>query len=125
MVVMTRERRRGMNREALVPMLEAGEEAGCLNLSEFSALIQDLELEDEELENLYQELEERGISLSDDCGRATAGRRDLRQRRPSRPRHRLAAAVPQRSGRYPLLTAAEEVELAKLIERATSRRRTG
>ena len=39
-----------MSRETLTPLLEAGEEAGCLNLSEFSAVIQDLELDDDELE---------------------------------------------------------------------------
>ena len=33
-----------MSREALAPMLDAGEEAGCLNLSEFSSAVQDLEL---------------------------------------------------------------------------------
>ena len=106
-----------MNRETLVPMLDAGEEAGCLNLSEFSAAIQDLELEDEELETLYQELEERGISLSDDCGRATAAGATYVN-------GDLAAATTDslqlflnEAGRYPLLTAAEEVELAKRIER--------
>src|SRR6186713_15881 len=61
-----------MSRETLAPMLEAGEEAGCLNLSEFSAAVQDLELEDDELEALYTELEERSIKLTDDCGRAGA-----------------------------------------------------
>jgi RNA polymerase primary sigma factor len=106
-----------MSRETLVPMLEAGEEAGCLNLSEFSAAIQDLELEDEELETLYQELEERGISLSDDCGRATAADATYIN-------GDLAAATTDslqlflnEAGRYPLLTAAEEVDLAKKIER--------
>ena len=52
-----------MSRETLVPLLEIGEEAGCLNLSEFSTAIQELELDDEELEALYAELEERNISL--------------------------------------------------------------
>ena len=61
-----------MSRETLVPLLESGEEAGCLNLSEFSAAVQELELEDEELEALYAELDERNISLSDDCGRTVA-----------------------------------------------------
>ena len=98
-------------------MLDAGEEAGCLNLSEFSAAVQDLELEDEELETLYQELEERGISLSDDCGRASAAEATYVN-------GDLAAATTDslqlflnEAGRYPLLTAAEEVELAKRIER--------
>ncbi len=76
-----------MGRETLAPILDAGEEAGCLNLSEFSAAVQDLELDDDELEALYAEVEERGISLSDDCGRATAPepRTSTATSRPRRP----------------------------------------
>ncbi len=111
-----------MSRETLAPMLDAGEEAGCLNLSEFSAAIQDLELEDEELETLYQELEERGISLSDDCGRATRRRRDLRQRRPRGGDHRLAAALPQRGGALP---AADRCRGGRAREADRARRRRG
>jgi RNA polymerase primary sigma factor len=103
--------------DTLAPLLEAGEEAGCLNLSQFSAAVQDLELDEDELEALYTELEQRGITLSDDCGRnsrdsATYINGDL------------AAATTDslqlflnEAGRYPLLTAAEEVELAKRVER--------
>ena len=105
-----------MSRETLAPILDAGEEAGCLNLSEFSAALQDLELEEDELEALYAELEERGITLSDDCGRATAGE-------PTYVNGDLANATTDslqlflnEAGRYALLTAAEEVELAKKIE---------
>jgi RNA polymerase primary sigma factor len=103
--------------DTLAPLLEAGEEAGCLNLSQFSAAVQDLELDEAELEALYADMEQRGISLSDDCGResrdsATYVNGDL------------AAATTDslqlflnEAGRYPLLTAAEEVELAKRVER--------
>ena len=105
-----------MSRETLAPILDAGEEAGCLNLSEFSAALQDLELEEDELEALYAELEERGITLSDDCSRATAGE-------PTYVNGDLASATTDslqlflnEAGRYALLTAAEEVELAKRIE---------
>jgi len=109
-----------MSHENLAPLLEAGEEAGCLNLSEFSAAVQELELGEEELETLYAELEERGIALSDDCARAVG----------AEPRNEttyvngdLATATTDslqlflnETGRYPLLTAAEEVELAKRVE---------
>jgi RNA polymerase primary sigma factor len=105
-----------MSRETLAPILDAGEEAGCLNLSEFSAALQDQELEEDELEALYAELEERGISLSDDCGRMTAAE-------PTYVNGDLASATTDslqlflnEAGRYALLTAAEEVELAKRIE---------
>ena len=97
-------------------LLERGEEQGCLNLSEFSEFIQEHELEDEELESLHHQLEERGIELTDDCGQnkedSTYVNGDL------------AAATTDalqlflnEAARYPLLTAAEEVELAKRIER--------
>jgi RNA polymerase primary sigma factor len=101
----------------LAPLLEAGEEAGCLNLSQFSAAVQDLELDEDELETLYAELEQRGITLSDDCGResrdsATYINGDLATATTDSLQLFLNEA-----GRYPLLTAAEEVELAKRIER--------
>ena len=105
-----------MSRETLAPILDAGEEAGCLNLSEFSAAVQDLELEEDELEALYAEVEERNITLSDDCGHARATDATYVN-------GDLASATTDslqlflnEAGRYPLLTAAEEVELAKKIE---------
>jgi RNA polymerase primary sigma factor len=106
-----------MSRESLAPLLDAGEEAGCLNLSEFSAAIQEADLAEEELEAVYAEVEERSISLTDDCGREEAAA-------PTYVNGDLAAATTDslqlflnEAGRYPLLTAAEEVELAKLVER--------
>ena len=106
-----------MSRETLGPLLDTGEEAGCLNLSQFSAAIQDLELEDDELEALYTELEERHITLSDDCGRTD------RTAELTYVNGDLAAATTDslqlflnEAGRYPLLTAAEEVELSKHVE---------
>jgi RNA polymerase primary sigma factor len=105
-----------MSREILGPILDAGEESGCLNLSQFSAAVQDLELDEEELEALYAELEERGIALSDDCGRQTAVDATYVN-------GDLASATTDslqlflnEAGRYALLSAAEEVELAKKIE---------
>ena len=105
-----------MSRATLVPMLDAGEAEGCLNLSEFSAAVQDLDLEEDELEALYAEVEERGISLTDDCGRvsetdATYVNGDLANATTDSLQLFLNEA-----GRYPLLSAAEEAELAKKIE---------
>ena len=113
----TRESVDPMSTEALKPLLDAGEEAGCVNLSEFSQLIQEMELDDDQLEALYAELEERHITLTDDCGRqlesdSTYVNGDLA--------HMTTDSLQlflNEAGRYPLLTAAEEVELAKLVER--------
>jgi RNA polymerase primary sigma factor len=103
-------------RETLGPLLEAGEEAGCLNLSQFSAVIQELELDDDELEAVYQELEQRNIALTDDCGReSTADATYVNGDLATATTDSLQLFLNE-AGRYPLLTAAEEVELAKKIE---------
>jgi RNA polymerase primary sigma factor len=102
----------------ITAMLERGEELGCLNLSEFSELVQEAELDDKALEALYKQLEERGIDLADDCGRA------LTEAEGTYVNGDLVAATTDalqlflnEAAKYPLLTAAEEVELAKAIER--------
>jgi RNA polymerase primary sigma factor len=105
-----------MSREILGPILDAGEEAGCLNLSQFSAAVQDLELDEAELETLYAELEERGISLSDDCGRQSAGDATYVNGDLATATTDSLQLFLNEAGRYALLSAAEEVELAKKIE---------
>src|SRR4029453_1505839 len=105
-----------MSRENLTPILEAGEEAGCLNLSQLSAAVQDLELDEEELEALYAELEERGIALSDDCGRETAGGATYVNGDLATATTDSLQLFLNEAGKYALLSAAEEVELAKRIE---------
>jgi RNA polymerase primary sigma factor len=99
-------------------LLERGEEVGCLNLSEFSAFLQEAELEDEEIDALHAQLDERGIELTDDCGRVES------KDESTYVNGDLAVATTDalqlflnEAARWPLLTAAEEVELAKRIER--------
>src|SRR5437016_3010893 len=106
-----------MTEDHLTSLLEQGEAEGCINLSAFSELTQELELDVEELEGLYEQLDERGIALTDDCG--VGGRADSTYVNGD-----LAVATTDalqlflnEAGRYPLLTAAEEVELAKRVER--------
>jgi RNA polymerase primary sigma factor len=93
-------------REEVKALLDEGEEHdGCIDLSRVSDVIQSLELEPEDVEQLYEEAEHRGIEIRDDCGREQAG-----------PTYSLQLFLNE-AARYPLLTAAEEVELAKRIER--------
>ena len=99
-------------------LLEHGEEHGCLNLSELNEFVQEHELEDEQLGRLYEELEARHIELTDDCARRdTDGESTFVN-------GDLAVATTDalqlflnEAGKWPLLTAEEEVELAKRIER--------
>ncbi len=97
-------------------LLDRGEEQGCVNLSEFTSLVQALELEDDELDSLYERLEERGIDVTDDCGRESVDATYLNGDLATSTTDALQLFMNE-VGRYPLLTAQEEVELAKRIER--------
>jgi RNA polymerase primary sigma factor len=108
-----------MSLEQLEQLIAHGEEQGCLNLSEVSDAVE--EVDDEAVAAFFEQLEERHIDLTDDCGRHREGEEaddtvyvngDLV--------YATTDALQQflnEAGRYKLLTAAEEVELAKRIER--------
>ena len=98
----------------MTALLERGEEQGCLNLSEFSEFLQ--ELEEDERENLYEQLEQRGIDLTDDCGRTQAVSVYVNGELATATTDALQLFLNE-VARHPLLNAAEEVELAKRIER--------
>jgi RNA polymerase primary sigma factor len=106
-----------MTTDRIEILLAQGEDKGCLNLTQVHDLLESLELEEEDVESVYHRIEERGIDLSDDCGRVTA-------EEPTYVNGDLAVATTDalqlflnEAGRYPLLTAVEEVELSKRIER--------
>jgi RNA polymerase primary sigma factor len=108
-----------MSQEQISSLFEQGEEQGCVNLSYLNEVVTELELDEEEIERLYERLDERGIDVTDDCRRPSAAGDDATYVNGD-----LAAATTDalqlflnEAGRYPLLTAAEEVELAKRIER--------
>src|SRR5437773_2884122 len=99
-------------------LVEKGEEQGCLNLSQFSEFVQEHELDEGQLTHLYEELDERHIDLTDDCARAQT------EEEPTYVNGDLAVATTDalqlflnEAAKWPLLTAEEEVELAKQIER--------
>jgi RNA polymerase primary sigma factor len=103
--------------ERLQVLLEQGEELGCLNLSAVSEFLQEADLDEEQTSGFFEQLEERGIALTDDCARPDAHEATYVN-------GDLAAATTDalqlflnEAGRFKLLTAAEEVELAKRIER--------
>src|SRR4051794_21246622 len=104
----------GASKREIESFLDGAAEAGCVSYSAVDALAQSLELEEEELAALYEAIEARGAELSDDCGHEAAA---------AYANGSLATATGDaldlflnEVGRYPLLTAAEEVELAKRIE---------
>jgi RNA polymerase primary sigma factor len=106
-----------MTHERLKTLLDHGEEHGCINLSAFSEVVQELELEDEELAGIYEEIEARHIELTDDCRREDSAESTYVNGDLAAMTTDSLQLFLNEAGRYPLLTAAEEVELAKRIER--------
>ena len=102
--------------EQLTALLERGEEQGCVNLSELTELVSELEPDDVELDAFYEQAQERGIEIADDCGRERPESAYVNGDLVVATTDALQLFLNE-AGRYPLLTAAEEVELAKLIER--------
>src|SRR5579884_2396914 len=106
--------------QELVDQLVARAEArgeSCVELSELSELIQETDLSDEEAQIVHDALQERGLDLRDDCGRGgveqtSYANGDLADRTTD-----AMSLFLQEVRRYPLLTRAEEVDLAKRIER--------
>src|SRR6266540_929240 len=102
--------------EDVAALIAEGERQGCLNLSRFNEFVAEHEFDDDDMRALYEQLDERGIEVSDDCGRE--------REQSTYVNGDLAVATTDalqlflnEAGRWPLLTANEEVELAKLIER--------
>src|SRR3954452_5024047 len=102
-------------------LLDHGEEHGCVNMTELYEVVARLELEEEDTEAVLERLQERGIDITDDCSRVT-------EEEISYTNDLLAGMTADalqlflnEIGRYPLLTAAQEVELAKRIERGDMR----
>jgi RNA polymerase primary sigma factor len=108
------------NEARIAAFLTQGEDSGCIELSELNQLVDALELDEHAVETLFEEIESRGVELSDDCGR------DVPEQ-VSYANDDLAVVTTdalqlflQEVRRYPLLSAAEEVDLAKRIERGDS-----
>ena len=58
-----------MSTDPVAALLEHGSETGCVEISELTQLAEQLDLGDDEITSLYEQLEERGIDVRDDCGR--------------------------------------------------------
>src|SRR3954449_11595057 len=102
--------------ETLDALYRRGEEAGRLELSEIAAAVEELELEPGGLEAVYAEAERRGIEVEDDVSNG--------ERRSSYKPDEIADATSDSLQLFlrdiaqrPLLTAVQEVELAKRIEK--------
>jgi RNA polymerase primary sigma factor len=101
----------------LASLLRLGREQGCVDESALERATEDLDLDPEQLQAVHARLDDEGIEVHDDCG--------LRHAPPTAvSNHDLAVYTTDalqlflnEAGRHPLLTPAEEIELAKRIER--------
>jgi RNA polymerase primary sigma factor len=103
--------------EELSALIELGEREGCIELSEVARVAEAMELDDEETERLYEDLQSRGIELSDDCGHAEAPESTYVNGNLAESTTDALQLFLNEMGKYKLLTAEEEIELAKRIER--------
>jgi RNA polymerase primary sigma factor len=104
-----------MSTTPLNALVDRAEERGCVNLSELSELSQ--ELSDDDAQALADRLEAQGIDVTDDCGRDG-------EPGPTYAVDELSAMTGDTLQlflrdvrRHPLLSAEDEIELAKRIER--------
>jgi len=110
-----------MSHDHLRALMEHAEEVGCVNLSAFTQVLSEIELDDEEVSALYEQLEEHGIELTDDCSLPDVTETHYSNETVAAMTTDSLQLFLNEAGRYPLLTAAEEVELAKLVERGDRR----
>jgi RNA polymerase primary sigma factor len=105
-----------MSHEQLKALMDHGGEVGCVNLSAFTAVLQELDLGDDEVASLYEKLDEAGIEVTDDCSLPEVEETTYANDEVAAMTSDSLQLFLNEAGRYPLLTAAEEVELAKLVE---------
>src|SRR3954464_13742973 len=105
-----------MTQDPIAVLVEHGEEHGCVHMTELYEIVQKLELEEYDIENLLERLEAHGIDLTDDCSRAIEDEVTYTNQQMASATTDSLQLFLNEAGRYPLLTAAQEVELAKKIE---------
>jgi len=105
-----------MAQDLIALLIEHGDEHGCVNMTELHETLAKLDLEEDEVETVLERLESHGIVVTDDCSR-------LVEEEVVYTNQQIASATTDslqlflnEAGRYSLLTAAQEVELAKKIE---------
>src|SRR5436190_14645527 len=103
--------------ETLDALYRRGEEAGRLELSEIASAVEELELEPGGLEAIYAEAERRGIEVEDDVSNGTDSKSSYTLDEVADATSDSLQLFLRDIAQRPLLTATEEVELAKRIER--------
>src|SRR6476620_1086439 len=100
----------------ITTLLEQAEDEGCVSLSTFNELVASFDMEEDAVDALMQMLHECAVVVRDDCGRDSVPATYARDAVAAATPHALQLFLNE-AGRYTLLPAAEEVELAKRVER--------
>jgi len=101
----------------LASLVQRGEDRGRLELTEIEQVAEELDLAGDELESLYDDLEQRGIEVDDDAARRNAPDATWVNGDLAASTTDALQLFLDEAGRYPLLTAAQEAALSKRIER--------
>ena len=104
-----------MTQEAIAALISHGEDDGCVCMSELERLTQELEFDDEQVASLYQEIEDRGLDLTDDCCKEEVPEATYVNGALVTATTDALQLFLNEAGRYKLLTAEEEVALSKRI----------
>jgi RNA polymerase primary sigma factor len=103
-------------RAAVTALLDQAEDGGCLNLADVAALVARLELDEDAQVLIEDEARERGLDVADDCGRpAVPATHYVNGELASATTDALSLFL-REVRRHPLLTADQEIALAKRIE---------
>jgi RNA polymerase primary sigma factor len=98
-------------------LVQHGDSEECVNLSDLTELAVELELTDDDAAEIQETLEARGVRVSDDCGRAAVDPTHFSNTDLAGITTDALQLFLNEIRRYPLLSAAEEVELTKRVER--------
>ena len=101
----------------LLVLVEQWEQDGCVTFSELESALSQSEVDEDAAEVVHELLERRGVEITDDCVRDGAGEAGYSNGDLAVVTTDSLQLFLNEIGRYPLLTAAEEIELAKRIER--------
>jgi RNA polymerase primary sigma factor len=103
-------------RTAVTAMLDAAEESGSLCLQDVASLVARLELDDEAQGQIEDEARTRGVDVTDDCGREHIPATHYLNADLATTTTDALSLFLREVRRHPLLTASEEIDLAKRIE---------
>jgi RNA polymerase primary sigma factor len=106
-----------MDAPEVTALLEQGREQGCVAESELARVFEELDLDHEQVEQAVERFHEDGVEITDDCGRRGTPPTEVTNRELAGYTTDALQLFLNEAGRHRLLTPAEEIELAKRIER--------